>query len=188
MNTEILFVIDRSGSMSSLDASACAGFNNFIEEQRTVPGQARVSLTFFNDTVKHEYTAVPIQQIDRLRSIAPRSMTAMYDGIGDAMNLHSARIEGEQWADSTIMVIITDGHENSSRKYSGSKISSMIRLAKSIGWQFIFLGANIDVQKVAGTMGIDAEFTYEFESNAASMSQGYATVSATARAMRSWGL
>lgn len=188
MNTEILFVIDRSGSMGSLNAAACAGFNNFIDEQRTVPGEARVSLTFFNDRVQHDYTARPLGNVDRLRSIHPGGMTAMYDGIGEAMQLHSPRIAMQRWADSTIVVIITDGQENSSKKFNATKIASMIKEAKAGGWQFVFLGANIDANEVARSLNIDPDLAYQFDATVEGVKNVYAQASATTRAMRSWGL
>jgi Mg-chelatase subunit ChlD len=188
MNTEILFVVDRSGSMASLNAAACAGFNSFLDEQRTVGGNARVSLTYFNQAVAHAYTAIPINSVGALYSIEPSGMTAMYDGIGEAINLHSSRIEREKWADSTIMVIITDGAENSSRRFTQSATAQMISMAKSIGWQFIFMGANIDVGQVASKLNIDRELAYEFNATAEGVRSVYAQASATTKAMRSWGL
>ena len=188
MNTEIIFVVDRSGSMSSLNAAACAGFNSFIDEQRTVAGGARVSLVFFNDRVTVEYNAAPIEQVGRMVSIQPSGMTAMYDGIGEAIDDHSVRISRERWADQVIFVTITDGQENSSRHYNLSKVSRMISEMRSAGWQFIFMGANIDVSATARSLNIDESTAYEFSATADGVKNVYAQASATTRAMRSWGL
>lgn len=188
MNTEIIFVIDRSGSMGSLNAAACAGFNSFIDEQRTVAGSARVSLIFFNDNVRPEYSSQPIEHVARLSSIHPSGMTAMYDGIGVAIDEHNVRISRERWADQVIFVTITDGHENSSRRYGLHKVASMISEMRSAGWQFIFMGANIDAAATARSMNMDDATAYQFDATAAGVQSVYAQASATTRAMRSWGL
>lgn len=188
MNTEIIFVVDRSGSMGSLNAAACAGFNSFVDEQRTVAGNARVSLTFFSDSVVDEYSAVPIEQVNRLLSLHPSGMTAMYDGIGKTIDEQSMRISRERWADQVIFVTITDGHENSSRRYSLAKVAMMIRKMRTAGWQFIFMGANIDVMATARSMNMDESTAYEFDATVDGVKNVYAQASATTRAMRSWGL
>ena len=188
MNTEIIFVVDRSGSMSSLNAAACAGFNSFIDEQRTVAGNARVSLSFFNDYVRPEYSSQPIERVARLSSIHPSGMTAMYDGIGMTIDEHSVRISCERWADQVIFVTITDGHENSSRRYGLHKVAGMISEMRSAGWQFIFMGANINVSATARSMNMDESTAYQFDATAEGVKNVYAQASATTRAMRSWGL
>jgi Mg-chelatase subunit ChlD len=188
VNTEIIFVIDRSGSMSSLNAAACAGFNSFIDEQRTVAGNARVSLVFFNDFVRNEFGPAPIERVAKLSSIQPSGMTAMYDGIGKAIDEHSLRISREHWARQVIFVTITDGHENSSRSYTLHKVAGMINEMRSAGWQFIFMGANIDAAATARSMNMDDATAYQFDATAAGVQNVYAQASAQTKAMRSWGL
>lgn len=184
MNTEILVITDRSGSMRIIEASAVAGFNSFIDEQRGVPGEARVSLVLFDNRYELQYQAVPLPQVPRLTAINPRASTALRDAIGRTMDEQGARISREGWADKVIVVVITDGHENASRHYSQQRIHAMVSHARAHGWEFVFLGANIDAFAIGAEYGFAKEFTYQFAANAAGTQAGYLTASAATRSLR----
>lgn len=184
MNTEILCINDRSGSMSSIERAAVQGFNAFIDEQRSVPGEARVSLVMFDDQYELKYQAKPLQQVPYLESLEPRGWTALYDAIGRTMEEQGRRIAAEKWADKVIVVIVTDGAENKSRIYRQPQIKTMIEHAQENGWAFVFLAANIDAFATGASLGIARDYTYSFAANAAGTAQGYATMSTATRSLR----
>jgi len=188
MNTEIILITDTSASMSSINHAACTGINSFVDEQRTVPGNARVTHVKFNSNVSYDGIAVPLERFSRVASLHPSGMTAMLDGIGEALTTQWKRITAEGWADQTIVVITTDGAENSSRRFGWRYVNQLITLRREQGWQFIFAAANIDAGSTAEQLGISRDHAYAFTADAISTQAMYSTVSATTRAMRAWGL
>ena len=184
MNTEILVITDRSGSMASIQSSAVAGFNAFINEQRSVPGEARVTHVLFDDKYELEYQAKPLSQVPVMTRLGPRGMTALNDAIGRTMDEQGQRIRAEGWAQKVIVVIITDGGENSSRRYTTSTIHSMISHAQEHGWAFVFVAANQDAFATGAALGIARDHTYNFAANAAGTQSAYATMSAATRSLR----
>lgn len=188
MKTEILVITDRSGSMGTINSAACRGFNSFIDEQRGVPGDARVTLAMFSDTYRLSYQAAPLASVPYLESLNPGGMTAMYDAIGRTMDEQGRRIKAEGWADKVIVVIITDGQENASKQYHAGKIKQMIDHAREHGWEFVFLAANINTMEVADKIGIQREYAHSFLANAQGAMTGYATVSAVTRSLRGTSL
>ena len=188
MNSELIVIADRSGSMATINQAACRGFNSFIDEQRSVPGEARVTLAMFSDTYRLPYQAAPLAYVPYLESLNPGGMTAMYDAIGKTLDEQGRRIRAESWAEKVIVVIITDGQENASRRYNATDIKQMIGHAREHNWEFVFLAANIDTFRTADMLGIQREYSYSFAANAAGTAQGYATASATTRALRGTSL
>ena len=159
--TELVFILDMSGSMQPLTADTIGGFNSMLAKQRLDQGTALVSTVVFNteSTVIHD--RIPLEKVPELtqRDYIPGGGTALLDAVGGAIhhigNIHKYARQ-EDVPDKTLVVITTDGMENSSRRYDIKKVKSMIeRQQKKYDWEFIFLGANIDAAETAGSMGID---------------------------------
>lgn len=165
--TEIVFILDRSGSMSGLEKDTIGGFNSMIERQRNEEGEALVSTVLFDScsTVLHDRV--------RLEDVKPMTAndyyvggcTALLDAVGGAVhhisNVHRYIREEDRPA-KTVFVITTDGMENASRKYSRAKVREMIEEKKKEGWTFIFLGANIDAVEEARGIGIGRESAVDY--------------------------
>ena len=161
--TEIVFILDRSGSMAGLEGDTIGGFNAMIEKQKKEPGEAVVSTVLFDNKAEVIHDRVDIRKIEPLtdRDYYVRGCTALLDAVGGAIhhigNVHKYARE-EDRPEKTLFVITTDGMENASRKYSYEKLKAMIeRQKEKYGWEFIFLGANIDAAREAARFGIDAD-------------------------------
>ena len=158
--TEIVFILDRSGSMAGLEDDTIGGFNAMIEKQKREPGEAYVSTVLFDNVSEVIHDRVDIQKIEPMtrREYYVRGCTALLDAVGGAIhhigNVHRyARPEDRP--EKTIFVITTDGMENASRQYSYDRVKMMIERNKDkYGWEFLFLGANIDASKEAARFGI----------------------------------
>lgn len=159
--TELVFILDKSGSMSGLEADTIGGFNAMIEKQQSGAGQALVSTVLFSDQCSMIHDRVPIDKVRKLTSkqYSVGGSTALLDAIGSTIN-HIGNVHKyarkEEVPAKTLFVITTDGMENSSYKYSYNDIKRMIKRQKGrYHWEFLFLGANIDAGEVADSMGID---------------------------------
>lgn len=187
MNTEIIVITDRSGSMESIRKDANAGFDAFIREQKEIPGACRVTQIMFDTQVETQYTAKPLAEVPPL-NLQPRGGTALMDAIGQALNVQGARIASEKWAELVVVTIITDGGENSSREYTQPQIKTMIEHAEKNGWKFIFLAANQDGFSVATAYGIGTHsgiVGQSFAANAAGTRAAYASHSSITGSLRS---
>jgi uncharacterized protein YegL len=169
--TELVFILDRSGSMSGLEGDTIGGFNAMIEKQKKEPGEAYVSTVLFDNETEVIHDRVDLGKIERLtdREYYVRGCTALLDAVGGAIhhigNVHKYARE-EDRPEKTLFVITTDGMENASRKYSYEKVRSMIeRQKEKYGWEFIFLGANIDATKEAARFGITEEFAVNYNAD-----------------------
>lgn len=161
--TELVFILDRSGSMSGLEDDTIGGFNSMIEKQKGEPGEAYVSTVLFDNVSEVIHDRIDIQKIEPMtrNQYYVRGSTALLDAVGSAIhhigNVHKyARPEDRP--EKTLFVITTDGMENASRQYSYERVKMMIeRNTDKYGWEFIFLGANIDATKEAARFGIRAD-------------------------------
>lgn len=159
MKTEILCIVDRSGSMSNIASEVIGGFNNFIEEQKKIPGKARVSFIQFDNVYEVVYQGIKLKDVPVLDSntFQPRGMTALLDAIGKTLTEQEHRITAEGWAEKVIVVIITDGAENASREFTREKVKELTKKAQDSSWSFIYLGANQDSFDVAHSYGINTK-------------------------------
>lgn len=180
--TEIVFILDRSGSMSGLEADTIGGFNAMIEKQKKADGKALISTVLFDhvSTVLHD--RVPLERVEPMtdRDYTVRGSTALLDAIGGAIrhiaNIHKYARE-EDRPMHTLFVITTDGMENASRNYDIGAVRRMIHRQKAQGWEFLFLGANIDAVKTAGGFGIGADRAVNYHADQAGTQLNYEVLS-----------
>lgn len=187
MKTEIISIIDRSGSMATIAKDAIGGFNTFLADQKTVPGEARMTLTIFDDKYDLLYAGKPLSEAEPLtdKMFVPRGGTALLDAIGRTLNEQGARIKSDGWAEKVIVCILTDGGENQSREFNQGQIKEMVKHAEGHGWSFVFLAANQDAFAAATLYGINLAHASAFAANAAGTQTAYASMSATTRSLRS---
>ena len=166
--TEIVFILDRSGSMSGLEKDTIGGFNTTIEKQKQEEGEAIVSTVLFDNDMEVLHDRVSLEKVAPLtdKEYYARGCTALLDAIGGAIhhigNVHKYARE-EDRPEKTIFVITTDGYENASRRYTSDRVKQMVeRQKQKYGWEFIFLGANIDAIETARNFGIDEERAANF--------------------------
>ena len=181
--TELVFILDRSGSMSGLESDTIGGFNAMIEKQKKEAGEALVSTVLFDHESLVLHDRVPLEKVEAMtdRDYQVRGCTALIDAIGGAIhhigNIHKyARVE--DIPEKTLFVITTDGMENASKRYTAEKVREMIkRQQEKYGWEFLFLGANIDAVSTAARFGIGEEHAVTFHSDHAGTALNYETVS-----------
>lgn len=188
--TEIVFILDRSGSMSGLESDTIGGFNAMIEKQKKAPGEALVSTILFDNVSEVIHDRVNIRDIKPMTDseYCVRGCTALLDAIGDAIhhigNVHKyARTEDVP--EHTLFVITTDGMENASRRYDSERVKQMIERQKARhGWEFLFLGANIDAVETAGRFGIGADRAVNYHADRAGTQLNYEVLSEAVSAVR----
>ena len=183
--TEIVFILDRSGSMAGLEEDTIGGFNAMIEKQKREPGEAYVSTVLFDNTCDVIHDRVVIQKVAPMtrKEYYVRGCTALLDAVGGAIrhigNVHKYARE-EDRPEKTLFVITTDGMENASRRYSYEKVRDMItRQKEKYGWEFLFLGANIDAAREAARFGIDPDRAANYHADSMGTQVIYETVSET---------
>ena len=191
--TEIVFILDRSGSMSGREADTIGGFNSLVGRQRRLPGEVLVSTVLFDDQMEVLHNRVPLGRIGPMTSeqYFTRGSTALLDAIGRGID-HIGRIHKHAAAadvpDKTLFVITTDGMENASHAYSHETIRAMIERQRSTwGWEFLFLGANIDAPAAAQTIGIDPNQAVNFLCDAQGVGAAYQGVSEAIHELRTAG-
>lgn len=180
--TELVFILDRSGSMAGLEKDTIGGFNSMLEKQRKEPGDALVSTVLFDheNTVIHDH--VPLSRVSPLteEQYYVRGCTALLDAVGGAIhhigNIHKYARK-EDVPQRTLFVITTDGMENASRQYTYQKVRKMIeRQKKKYGWEFLFLGANIDAAAEAKRFGISADCAADYHCDAKGTAVNYEAI------------
>lgn len=165
--TEIVFILDRSGSMSGLEGDTIGGFNAMIEKQKREAGTAYISTVLFDNFSEVIHDRITLDKVPRMtdNEYYVRGCTALLDAVGGAIhhisNIHKYA-RPEDVPEKTLFVITTDGMENASHKYTYEKVRQMIEAKKETGWEFLFLGANIDAAKEAARFGIDQDFAADY--------------------------
>lgn len=189
--TELVFILDRSGSMAGLEADTIGGFNSMIEKQKGEPGEAVVSTVLFDHESAIIHDRVDIQKIKPMtrNEYYVRGCTALLDAVGGAIhhisNVHKYARE-EDRPEKTLFVITTDGMENASRCFRYDRLKEMIeRQKEKYGWEFLFLGANIDAAKEAARFGIGADRAANYHADSKGTGVIYETVSEAIRHVRS---
>lgn len=160
--TEILFILDRSGSMAPLTEAAISGFNNFLREQAAEPGLARLTLVLFDDHYETPVSSLPLPEITPLDTTiySARGSTALLDAMGRGIDQLGHRLASLPESDrpgTVIVAILTDGEENASQRYTWQDVNQRIRhQSEAYNWHFLFLGANQDAIATAAKVGIHA--------------------------------
>ena len=181
--TEMVFILDRSGSMAGLEADTIGGFNSMIERQKKADGEAYVSTVLFSNESTVIHDRVDVRKVEPMtdRQYCVGGSTALIDAIGGAIhhigNVHKYARE-EDIPEHTVFVITTDGMENASHRYTSDEVKEMVKRQKEkYGWEFLFLGANIDAVETASRFGIGRDRAVNFRNDSAGQRLNYATVS-----------
>lgn len=189
--TELVFILDRSGSMSGLEQDTIGGFNGMLEKQRKETGAAVVSTILFDHEIQVIHDRVHIKDIARIteQDYFVRGCTALLDAVGKAIH-HIGHIHKyarqEDVPERTLFIITTDGMENASRYYTYDQVRSMIeRQKKCYGWEFIFLGAHINAVAEAQKFGIDASMAANYHCDAAGTALNFEVISEAITQVRS---
>lgn len=198
--TELVFILDKSGSMSGLETDTIGGYNSMLEKQKAVEGECCITTVLFDNSFELLHDRINIKAVTQIseKEYQVGGSTALFDAIGRTINkIGSAQkhTADEYRAEKVMFVIITDGEENSSREYSSKQVKQMIEHQKMCyGWEFIFLGANIDAVETAGQIGIapDRAQNYNADSegvklNFCVMSEAVTTFRQDAAIPRGWG-
>jgi uncharacterized protein YegL len=188
--TELVFILDRSGSMSGLEADTIGGFNSLIEKQKKQPGQCYVTTILFDNVTEVIHDRVELSQVQPMtdEDYTVRGCTALLDAVGSAIH-HISHIHHyarpEDVPEHTMFVITTDGMENASHRYDGARVKQMVEHEKEkYGWEFLFLGANIDAVGTASRFGIGADRAVNYRADSQGTQVIYDTVADTVCLMR----
>lgn len=183
--TDITFVLDRSGSMETVRDDTIGGFNAFLATQKATPGEATVTLAQFDTIHDTIYEAKPLHEALPLTrdTFVPRGSTALLDAIGMNINRTGARLAAMREEDrpsKVVFVIVTDGHENSSREFARPAILEMIsKQREAYKWEFVFLGANQDAIAAGASIGISAASSMSYAANSAGTIKAFASTART---------
>lgn len=188
--TELVFILDRSGSMGGLEADTIGGFNALIEKQKKQDGKCYVSTVLFDHEMQVIHDRAELDKVQPMtdRDYFVRGCTALLDAIGGAVH-HIANIHKYARAEDvpahTMFVIITDGYENASHRYSSNRVKAMIEHEKQkYGWEFLFIGANIDAVETAGHFGISQDRAVNYNADSQGTGIVYNTVADTVCCLR----
>ncbi|SOC34930.1 vWA domain-containing protein [Ureibacillus acetophenoni] len=182
--TELVFILDRSGSMSGLESDTIGGYNSMLAKQKEAEGEAVVTTVLFNHENELLHDRINVKGVAPLtiKDYEVSGTTALLDAIGHTINkikkAQNATLK-EHRAAKVLFVITTDGLENSSREFDYKKIKQMIQKQKECGWEFIFLGANIDAIGTASELGIDSDHAVEFHADEEGVQMNFSVVTET---------
>ncbi len=181
--TELVFIIDRSGSMGGLESDTIGGFNAMLKEQKAVKGEALVTTVLFDDQYELLHDRIDIQAIAPLsdKDYTVRGSTALFDALGKTIkkvrNAHSHTEEAYR-PEKVMFFVITDGLENASREYSADRLKARIEhQRKKHGWEFVFFGANMDAVLEAGKLGIAADRAMKYQANSDGINESWSSIS-----------
>ena len=183
--TELVFILDRSGSMGGLESDTIGGFNSMLAKQQTQSGECRITTVLFDNRYEVLHDRIDIKAVAPItdKEYYVRGNTALLDAIGTSINKIGSvqkNTAKEYRADKVLFVITTDGMENASHKFNYDKIKSMIEHQKSkYNWEFLFLGANIDAVDVAGRFGVARNRAQSFHNDSEGIALNYEAISET---------
>lgn len=186
--TAFAMVLDQSGSMYPIRDDTIGAVNTFIEDQKQVPGELLFSLTLFDTKFENRYTAVPVAEVGPLTptTYKPHGATALYDAVGNTINALGMRLESvpeDERPEKVVVVIQTDGKENSSREFSAARVKAMIgHQRETYGWEFLFLGVDQDAWLTGRELGID--FDHTLSSAPGQQGKAYGLTSEAVRSFR----
>lgn len=187
--TELVLILDRSGSMAGLESDTIGGFNSMIEKQKKLDGKCYVSTVLFDNESEVLHDRIDLVDVPKMtdKEYFPRGCTALLDAVGGAIhhieNIHRYARK-EDVPEHTLFCITTDGMENASRKYDLKKVRKMIEAKKEIGWEFIFIGANIDAVSAAADIGISEDRAVNYTASACGTASVYDAMSAVTSSVR----
>ena len=187
--TELVLILDRSGSMAGLESNTIGGFNSMIEKQKKLDGKCYVSTVLFDNESEVLHDRIDLADVPKMtdKEYFPRGCTALLDAVGGAIhhieNIHKYARK-EDVPEHTLFCITTDGMENASHKYDLKKVRKMIEAKKEIGWEFIFIGANIDAVSAAADIGISEDRAVNYTASACGTASVYDAMSAVTSSVR----
>ena len=190
MVTELVFILDRSGSMSGLESDTIGGFNSLLTKQKQEEGEAFITTVLFDDKLETLHDRISIHKIDKMtnKEYYVRGCTAMLDAIGKTIehitNIHKY-IRKEDVPTKTMFIITTDGMENASKEYNYEMVKKLIQQKKELGWEFLFLGANIDAEVTANKFGIEKDRAVNFHNDSEGIALNYECISEAVSTIRS---
>lgn len=189
LRTELVFILDRSGSMSGLESDTIGGYNGLLNKQKKEEGECRLTTVLFDDEYELLHDRVNLKDVSSItdREYWVRGSTALLDAIGRTISRMAASQERtlpRLRADRILVVITTDGMENSSCEYGVSRVREMIEEKKKLGWEFLFLGANIDAVSTAARFGIQSDRAVNYHADSQGTQLNYEVLSEAVSCMR----
>jgi len=191
--TELIFILDRSGSMSGLEKETIGGFNSLVEKQKNEPGEANLTTVLFDSEYELLHDRVDLKDVKPITSkeYYVRGMTALLDAIGFTIEKIKNAQNGfakEEQAENVMFIITTDGMENASREYRTDRIKAMIEeQEEKFGWEFLFIGANLDSVETAGRYGISPDKAVNYQHDAYGVDAKYRAMEKAVHSVRSSG-
>lgn len=191
--TEIVAILDRSGSMEHLEKDTIGGYNNFIEKQKEIPGEANVTTVLFDDRYTLLHDRVDIKSVGPItnKEYFARGMTALLDALGKTINNIGSKLDAikeEDRPSKVIVLIITDGEENDSKEFNLTSVKEMIEKQSNVyNWQFLFFGANIDAFKVGSNLGIRSQGISNYSPNGVGLDSVYDAINEATTLYRKTG-
>ena len=190
--SELVFIIDRSGSMAGLESDTIGGVNGVLAKNRAIEGTAHVTTMLFDNHLEYLHDHKDLKEVADLtdKDYWVRGCTALLDAVAETI-IHVEKVQGylptEAKADNVVVTIITDGLENASRHHTYAEVKHMIEAHTEMGWEFIFLGANIDVAAEAGRLGIRADHAAPYMSDSMGTAVAYESVACANVQARTFG-
>ena len=190
--TELVFILDKSGSMAGLENDTIGGFNSMLRKQKTLDGECRITTVLFDNNYELLHDRIDIRAVSPMteKEYQVGGSTALLDAIGRTVHklISVQKNTAEEYRAGNVMfVIITDGEENSSREYSAGKVKAMIEEEKRYGWEFVFLGANTDTVETAGRFGIAPDRAVDYVPDGAGTELNFRAMSEAAACFRATG-
>jgi uncharacterized protein YegL len=191
--TELVFILDKSGSMCGLESDTIGGFNSMLQKQKALDGECRITTVLFDDHYELLHDRLDLRAVSPIteKEYYVGGSTALLDAIGRTIRklVNVQRSTAEDYrAGKVLFIIITDGMENASREFSSQQVKAMIEQEKRLyGWEFIFLGANIDAVETAGRFGIDADRAVDYVADSEGTALNFTVMSQTVASFRKTG-